>query len=83
MVLAFLYDLKCQLCPLVLKSNVTEAQPLRLKIYSCFKRKFVSGDRRLYLHARHNALLSDVDRLLLTKQLLNPNCIVGLYVIFS
>ena len=43
------------------------------------RKKFLSGDRRLYLHARNRALRSDVDRLTLTKQLLNSVCIGYFY----
>ena len=36
--------------PLVLKDNVTLARPLRLVILYFLKWKFLSDDRRLYLH---------------------------------
>ena len=43
-------DQKCPRYPLVLKLNVTLARPLRLVIPYFFERKFLSDDRRLYLH---------------------------------
>ena len=76
MILASLFDQKCLLCSLVSKSNVTLAQPLRLKIPYFLNRKILSGDRRLYLNVRNRTFRSDADRLALTKQLLNLFCIV-------
>ena len=46
------YDHKLPLCTLVLKSNVTLAQPLRLKMLCFFTLKSLADDRRLYLYAR-------------------------------
>ena len=43
-------DQKYPRYPLVLKSNVTLAQPLRFVILYFFKWKILSDDRRLYLH---------------------------------
>ena len=46
------HNQKCPFCTLASKSNVTLAQALRLKILQYFTWKSLSGDRRLYLHAR-------------------------------
>ena len=62
--------------PLVLKLNVTLAQPLHLVILYFFKWKILSADRRLYLHNSKWNSRSDVDGLTHTKQLLNLLCIV-------
>ena len=49
MVLASAYDQKCSLHQLVLKTDVTLVQMLRLIILNCFSWKSFSGDRHLYL----------------------------------
>ena len=67
-------DQKYPRYPLALELNVTLARPLRLVILYFFKWKFLSDDRRLYLHDR-----SEVDGLIHTKQLLNLLCIVYIY----
>ena len=69
-------DQKYPRYPLVLKLNVTLARMLRLVIRYFFKWKFLSDDRRLYLHASKLNSRSDVDRLTHTKQLLKLLCIV-------
>ena len=76
MVSASQNDQKYPRYPLVLKSNVTLARPLRLVILYFFKWKFLSDDRRLYLHDSKINSRSDVDGLIYTKQLLNLLSIV-------
>ena len=64
-------DQKYPRYPLVLNVNVTLARPLRLVISYFFKWKFLSDDRRLYLHDNKWNLRSDVDGFTDTKQWLN------------
>ena len=77
----FPHDQKYPRYTLVLKLNVTLARPLRLVILYSFKWKFLSDDRRLYLHDSKLNSRSDVDGLTHTKQLLNLLCIV--YVVLT
>ena len=67
MVLAPLNDQKYPRYPLVLKSNVTLAWALRLVILYFFKWKWLSDDRRLYLHENKRNSRSDVDWITHTK----------------
>ena len=69
-------DKKYPRYPLVLKLNVTLARPLRLVILHFYKWKFLSDDRRLYLHESKWNSRSDENGLTHTKQMLNLLCIV-------